>query len=102
MVGAIQTFNNELEKINWNELFRNRTSEQCTSLFYNTIERLIDEMAPIRRLTKKESNLLKRPWITKGILISIKERNKIHKQYLKLKDKCKKEQIFEIYKKKKI
>ena len=58
-------FNNELKKINWNELFRNQTSKQCTSLFYNTIERLLDEMAPVTRLTRKETNLLKRPWVTK-------------------------------------
>ena len=87
-------FKNELRKINWNELFRSQSSEKCTSLFYNTIERLLDEMAPVKRLTRKETNLLKRPWITKGILISIKERDKIHKQYLKQKDKCRKEHIF--------
>ena len=58
-------------------------------------------MAPVTRLTRKETNLLKRPWVTKGILKPIKERDKIHKQYLKLKDKCRKEHIFEIYKKKK-
>ena len=54
-------FNNELKKINWNELFRNQSSETCTSLFYNTVERLLDEMAPVKRLTRKEANLLKRP-----------------------------------------
>ena len=80
-------FNNELKQINWNELFKNKSSEQCASLFYYTIERLLDEMAPVIHLTRKEANLLKLPWITNGILISIKECNKIHKQYLKLKGK---------------
>ena len=36
------TFNNELNQINWIKLFENQTSENCMSLFYNTIERLLD------------------------------------------------------------
>ena len=37
-------------------------------------------------LNKKERNLLTRPWITTGILKSIKDRDKIHRSFLKGKD----------------
>ena len=40
------------------------TSEEFYTIFLNTIEKVLDEMAPISRLSKKEINLLKRPWIT--------------------------------------
>ena len=54
--------------------------------FFKTIERLLDEMAPVRRLNKKEINLLPRPWITNGILKSKKDRDIIHRTFLKEKD----------------
>ncbi len=55
-------------------------------------------MAPIRRLTKKEVNLLKKPWITNGILVSIRDRNEIHRQFLKEKDQDRKTELFQSYK----
>ena len=64
----------------------------------NTIERLLDEMAPVRRLSRNEINLLTRPWITNGLLKSMKNRDKIHKSFLKEKDTTKKEIIFKNYK----
>ena len=95
-----EIFHNEIKQKDWNKLFENKSSESCMNTFYNTIEQLLDEMAPVKRLTKKEVNLLKRPWITKGILISIKNRDKIHKEYLKCKETNRKDQIYKIYKRK--
>ena len=43
-------------------------------------------MAPVRRLNEKEINILTRPWITNGILKSIKNRDKIHRTFLKEND----------------
>ena len=40
-------------------------------------------MAPVRRLSKKEINLLTRPWITNGILKFIKDRDRTHNRYLR-------------------
>ena len=91
-------FQNELKHINWTQMFENKSSDECTTIFYKTIERLLDEMAPVRCLSKKEINLQHRPWITKGILISIRERDRIHKQYLKEKEPRKKEDIFSLFK----
>ena len=47
-------------------------------------------MATVRCLSKKEANLQQRPWITHGILVSIKERDRIHKSYAKEVDLAKK------------
>ena len=38
------------------------------SNFYFKIEKLLDEMAPVKKLTKKEISLQQRPWITPDIL----------------------------------
>ena len=55
-------------------------------------------MAPVRSLSKKEVNLQQRPWITNGILKSIKERDRLHKLYTKEIDETKKRELYIIYK----
>ena len=47
--------------------------------FFGKIESLLNDMAPIRKLNKKEIRLKQRPWITKGILISMHKRVKLLK-----------------------
>ena len=79
-------FENELKKIDWNLIFLGKNSEGALDAFYKTIEKLLDEMAPIRRLTKKEIDLLKRPWITSGLLKSINGRDTTYKKMAKEKD----------------
>ena len=49
------------------------------SNFYFKIEQLLDEMAPMKRLTKKEIGLQQRPWITPDIMSDINERNNLYK-----------------------
>ena len=46
-------------------------------VFVKKLESLLDIHAPIRKLTKKENKALNKPWITLGILKSIKVRNSL-------------------------
>ena len=94
-----QRFAYELSNFSWNEI----TSEDIdtntsTARFYNKITDLLDQMAPIKKLTKKEKGLLERPWITFGILNSIKSRDCSHNDFLKEKDPSLKVSKFETYK----
>ena len=52
------------------------------SNFYFKIEKLLDEMAPVKRLTKKEIGLQQSPWITPDIMSAINERNKLYKEFI--------------------
>jgi hypothetical protein len=38
-------------------------------------------MAPIKKLTQKEQGLKNRPWITSGILTSMRSRDKLYKEF---------------------
>ena len=40
---------------------------------------MVDKHATIKRASRKKHKLLEKPWITKGILISIKNKQKIYK-----------------------
>ena len=48
-----------------------------------TFKSIIYEHAPLRTMSRKELRLNKKPWITKGILISIKTKNKLFKKFVK-------------------
>ena len=37
-------------------------------------------MAPCRRMTQKEIRLEQRPWVTQGILVSMRVRDNLYKQ----------------------
>ena len=43
-------------------------------------------MAPVKRLTKKEKDLIQRPWISSGILKSMESRDKLYHKLLFEKD----------------
>ena len=55
--------NASIDENNFDELFNN---------FHSIITQTIDKHAPLKKLTRKQQRLQRRPWITKGIVISIK------------------------------
>ena len=80
-------FEEELSSINWDEsLNLAQGTEACFSTFFNKIEKLLDEMAPYKKLTRKEYGLKVSPWITNGIFASMRERDLIYKNFVKEKD----------------
>ena len=68
------------------------------SNFYQKMIGLFDEMAPLKKLTKKEQGLKKKPWITYGILTSMRNRDSFYKKYTKETDPTLKENYFKSYK----
>ena len=61
---------------------------------------IVDEYAPIQKLSKKDSDLHFKPWLTPGILKSIQIRKKLHKKLIKTKNTTAKtilESSFKIY-----
>ena len=94
-------FLKDLKNINWNrvlELNKNNTN-QSFDKFFATIEKLLDVYAPITKLSKSEVKLLSKPWLTKGILASIKKKNKIHKKFIRAKDESNKTRLYSEFKK---
>ena len=49
-------------------------------------------------MTKKELSLQRKPWITHGILNSMKIRDRIYKEYASEKDETKKRELFTLFK----
>lgn len=85
-------FKNELLNTNWTSISNHTTTtDQAFDTFYFKIEKLLDEMAPYKKLTKKEVGLKKSPWITCGILNSMKVRDSLYKKLTLEKDQRQKD-----------
>ena len=83
-----ERFAYEISNLTWADVISPEFDTNTSlSNFYNKITNLLDEMAPIKRLTKKEKGLTERPWITTGILKSMASRDKSYSEFLKEKNK---------------
>ena len=92
------SFSNEMNKINWSQILHGKnTDSQIETILANTTA-LLDKMAPIKKLTKREAKAKQVPWLTMGILKSIGGRDSLHKKFLKEKNLDKKATLFSLYK----
>ena len=48
------------------------------SSFYNKYNKLINKHAPMKTISKRKAKLLSKPWITKGLRISVRIKNKLY------------------------
>ena len=48
---------------------------------YSLVTETINHHAPLRKLSRKQKRLSMKPWITKGLLISIKYKQKMYKTH---------------------
>ena len=74
----------EVSFVNWEAICSsNNDVNEIFRRFYSTIIQIIDKHAPDKKLSKKQIKFKSKPWITKGIKISISTKNKLFKRYLK-------------------
>ena len=64
----------------------NEISQNLTSSF----EKVLNKHAPLQKLSRKEKRLSEKPWISKGILKSIKTKNKLFRTHYRSSDPNKK------------
>ena len=62
--------------------------EQSLDNLLTKINHLIDKYAPLRKITRTEFKQTRKPWITNGILASIKNKDKLYHKYVHAKDIC--------------
>ena len=92
-------FLEELFQVNWTQIFNNLSSEEALNIFLNKLEDILNIMAPMKLLSKKELKLLNHPWLTQGILISIKSRDTLYKNFISEKNLIKRQLLHNLYKK---
>ena len=86
------------KSVNWSVATQNNPNIGFEN-FMLIINNLLDKHAPFKEQANRKEKLRFLPWITKGILTSIKERDKIYKDMIKAKNLQTKELKFSLYKK---
>ena len=86
--------------VDWNTILAIDQNDINLSLenFMNIIECLLNKYAPLKKMTKKQLKNLKKPWLTSGILKSVKNKNKIFNKFCKAKDPLRKRGLHQQYK----
>ena len=90
-IGDMKSFNENLCKTDLKEI-QNTDLTNCQniiemySLFQIQILNVINRYAPFRKLFKMENKLKMKPWITKGILQSIRKKKDFLNKYIKKQD----------------
>ena len=78
-----------LNNTDWDSIISIEDNDPNASMdnFYQQINYILDELAPYKKLNKREIKLKLKPWINNEILSEMKERDKLLHRYCKLKDK---------------
>ena len=73
-------FNDDLSNVNRNALFviDSRDVNSVFSSFYNEFNKLINKHAPMEKISERKAKLLSKSWITKGLRISVRIKNKLY------------------------
>ena len=92
-------FSEEIINIDWSSIINEVNGTDVSYHgFYKKLEEILDLMAPYQKLSQKNIKLEERPWITKGLLISMKKRDKLAKCRTQEKDILHKNEISVRYK----
>ena len=89
---SITDFKAKLVTIDWTPMYVNQNANDSYEYFVNRFSELYNQCFPLVACRKR--NKTKQPWISNGILKSIRKKNKLYKTYLKIKtEKCKKKYL---------
>ena len=77
-------FLKDVESLNWaHEFAADNDASSLFDTFYSKLSDIVDKHIPVKQLSTKDIKQLSKPWITKGLKISINMKNKLYKKYLK-------------------
>ena len=90
----------DLLSIEWSEIIQLEKEDPNISFkqYFTTINNLIDKYMPLKKMSNKEIKQQQKPWITKEILQTINERDRLHKKWIEEKDNVIKTSLHTDYK----
>ena len=61
--------------------FTESSFNECFNELMNVLSKIINKHAPIQKASRKQKRFLRKPWLTKGLIISIKNKQKLHRTH---------------------
>ena len=92
-------FINDLNAISKNDIFKETEVNKKYDLFHDQLIKVLDDNAPLKKLSIKQSKNKLKPWITKGIRKSISQKQHLYKRFVNAKTNLTKESLYTKYKK---
>ena len=80
---TLKKLKDELAKTNWEHITNLENPQEAYDNFMEQFKEIYDTHLPTKKVTLNKINHKKKPWITKGFLISRKKKNILYKRYLK-------------------
>ena len=72
----------DISQINWPDLYSNSTDlHEITYACINKVKDIVNRHAPLKRATNSKMKQLNKPWLTQGLLKSIKRKQRIYKSH---------------------
>ena len=72
----IEELNSELKNANWDDVFADENPDSAYDTFLSILTSLINKCLPLKKVKRKFTD--KSEWLTKGILISCVQKNKLY------------------------
>ena len=74
------SLNSDLATIDWSCIIKTHANnvDELFSTFYRNFNKIVNKHAPIKTLSRRRIKQFSKPWITKGIRTSIKEKNRLY------------------------
>ena len=75
-------FQRKLSQVDWNGVLVGQDPNEIYDSFAAEYHRHFDDCFPLKTIRRNPSGKPKSPWITKGLLASVRKKNKLYKKYL--------------------
>ena len=95
-----ENFKSDIKDTKWDKILElnKRNVDLSSENFLKTFDSIIDKHLPLRKLTIQEKKLSQKPWITIGILNSIKNKNRKYRKYQRAQDATRKHDLHNEFK----
>ena len=93
-------FYSDFQNTDWKNIINIKNVDTNTSFnsFFLNFNKLLDKHIPLKKVSNKSFKNRFKPWITHGILKSLKKRSDLHSRYLRAKDPERKQLIYHRFK----
>ena len=76
-------FIGDISAIDWTNILPNCSDvNDMFGLFYSNLNNIVDKLAPLKQLSKEQTKISCKPWITKGLRTSIRKKNKLYLKFM--------------------
>ena len=89
---------NDLNSVKWDKHLlhdKNEVNFSFNTFFFKSVEEIIDKYCPHEKMSKRKLKNKYKPWITKGIITSIKRGNKLFGKYIRSKTESRKATLYD-------